>query len=143
MSWESESARTVGEPALPEGDEPMTVLVDVEVPGEPIPAPRPRVSGGRVYMPRRYVEKLDDLRGRFLVDLRRRRQRQRYGGPVRVDVTFSTARAGDVDNRAKTVLDALNGVVIEDDRQLLDLHARMVPARGSPGCHVVVDTIAS
>jgi len=119
----------------------MTLLVDVDVPGDPVPAPRPRVGQGRVYMPKRYVAALDDLRTRLLVDLRRRKQRPRYRGPVRVDVTFRVLRAGDVDNYCKTVLDALNEVVIEDDKQVLDLHGKLVPAEGGTGLHVRVETL--
>jgi Holliday junction resolvase RusA-like endonuclease len=119
----------------------MTTLVDVTVPGDPVPMPRPRIGQGRVYMPKRFVEARDVLQGSFLVDLARRHSPRRYEGPVRVDLWFSVLRAGDLDNYAKTVLDALNDLVIKDDRQVVDLHARLVA--GSPtGVHVVVETTA-
>jgi Holliday junction resolvase RusA-like endonuclease len=118
----------------------LTVLVDTVVVGDPVPAPRPRVGQGRVYMPKRAVEAKLNLQQHFLVDLRRRRHRQRYRGPVKVDLWFSVLRAGDVDNYSKLVLDALQGVVLENDRQVVELHARLVP--GSPtGVHVVVETV--
>jgi Holliday junction resolvase RusA-like endonuclease len=120
----------------------MTVLVDVDVPGAPVPAPRPRVTSRGTFLPKRYTDAVEDLRLRFLVELRRRRLRQRYDGPVKVDVTFATTK-GDVDNLAKTVLDALNGVVLVDDRQVLDLHAKLVPARGSPSARIKVETLGS
>jgi Holliday junction resolvase RusA-like endonuclease len=121
----------------------MTVLVDVDVPGRPVPAPRPRVHAGGAHYPKRYTDAKEDLQRFFLVDLVNRRLRQRYEGAVRVDVTFAVDRRGDVDNLAKTVLDALNGVVLVDDRQVVDLHAKLVPARGSPGLHCKVETVGS
>jgi Holliday junction resolvase RusA-like endonuclease len=117
----------------------MTVLVDVVVPGDPCPAARPRMGQGRVYMPKRYVEAKEDLQRFLFTDLVKRGSPRRYEGPVRVDLWFSVLRAGDLDNYAKTVLDALNDLVIKDDRQVVDLHARLVA--GSPtGVHVVVET---
>ena len=117
----------------------MTTLVDVVVPGDPVPAPRPRVGQGRVYMPKRAVEARERLQGFLLQDLVKRHSPRRYEGPVRVDLWFSVLRAGDLDNYAKQVLDALNDLVLKDDRQVVDLHARLVA--GSPtGVHVVVET---
>lgn len=122
----------------------MTVLIDVDVPGDPVPAPRPRVArAGGVYYPKRYKDALDVLRQEFLVDLRRRRIRARQRGPVKVDVTFRVLRAGDVDNLCKTVLDAMQDVVVENDRQVIDLHGKLVPAEGGTGLHVVVETVGS
>ena len=46
------------------------------------------------------------------------------------------ARRGDLDNRLKVVLDALRGLVYEDDRQVVELHAWRMEAprtkRGPP-----------
>jgi Holliday junction resolvase RusA-like endonuclease len=46
-------------------------------------------------------------------------------GPLRVGIAFllSKKQTGDIDNYAKTVLDALNGVIWQDDKQIkrLDL----------------------
>ena len=53
------------------------------------------------------------------------------GLDFRVDVLFvsKSNRRKDIDNLIKLVLDALNGVVYEDDSQVVEIHAVM--ARGS------------
>lgn len=42
---------------------------------------------------------------------------------VYVDV-YRSRKAGDLDNRLKVVLDALKGVAFEDDKQVVEIHAR-------------------
>ena len=121
----------------------MTVLVDVDVPGDPVPAPRPRVTSRGTFMPKRYTDAKEDLRRFLFVDLVNRRIRPRHEGPVKVDVTFRVLKAGDVDNLCKTVLDALDDLVIANDRQVVDLHGRLVPAAGGTGLHVIVETVGS
>jgi Holliday junction resolvase RusA-like endonuclease len=51
-----------------------------------------------------------------------------YSGTARVEITilFELA-AGDVDNFAKPILDALKGVVLADDGQVMDLLLRKRP----------------
>lgn len=48
----------------------------------------------------------------------------RFKGRVRVDIDLHIrgGRIGDVDNYAKSILDGLNGVAREDDRQVVELH---------------------
>jgi len=46
-------------------------------------------------------------------------------GPVRIDVNayFGTCRRKDIQNTLKSLLDALNNIVYEDDSQIVELHA--------------------
>ncbi len=45
------------------------------------------------------------------------------GKPIAVTlVWYRSARRGDLDNRAKVALDALNGIVWDDDAQVVELH---------------------
>jgi Holliday junction resolvase RusA-like endonuclease len=43
----------------------------------------------------------------------------------------------DIDNVAKTYLDAMNGVIFKDDTQVIDLHVKKVYS-AVPGCDVMV-----
>jgi len=43
----------------------------------------------------------------------------------------------DIDNIAKTFLDAMNGVIFKDDTQVIDLHVKKVYS-AVPGCDVMV-----
>lgn len=45
------------------------------------------------------------------------------GKTIAVTLTwYRSARRGDLDNRAKVALDALNGIVWDDDAQIVELH---------------------
>lgn len=47
-----------------------------------------------------------------------------YSGPVAVVVrVYRPIRRGDLDNRLKAVMDALQGVAFKNDEQVVDLHA--------------------
>jgi Holliday junction resolvase RusA-like endonuclease len=49
-----------------------------------------------------------------------------FTGEVRIHVVFRTrSKSKDLDNMLKTVMDALNGVVWEDDRQVVRLRAEL------------------
>lgn len=50
------------------------------------------------------------------------------GLAVRIEFYFATNRKRDLDNHNKIVLDALNGIVWEDDKQIDDLHLVRNPA---------------
>lgn len=53
-------------------------------------------------------------------------------------VTASTRATGDVDNYGKAVMDALNGVLWDDDRQVRSLHV-ILTEPGTPGLRLHVD----
>lgn len=65
-------------------------------------------------------------------------------GPVDVLLHVHRARrAGDLDNYVKVLLDALKGVVFEDDSQVVELHAYRGEDRGNPRVDVRVWEIGS
>jgi len=150
------------------------MLLDLTIPGEPYPAPRPRatIRGGRpaVYMPTAYEAEL------ARVNLRAHtaggwRYQPAHQGPVAVEITAWHAcpksderkrtpaperwwcgGSHDVDNLAKTYLDALMAggkrrrarvAVLADDGQVVDLHVRkMIAAQGEPArVRVVVSAV--
>ena len=89
-----------------------------EIPGRCVPCPRPRaVRGGRAYYPRRYTDWLEGAQVEAL-----KAGRVLWEGPVAVSATFSGARSNaDIDNLLKSVLDAIQGIIIVDDKQVVSV----------------------
>ena len=96
------------------------------IPGEPVPKGRPRMAvtshGKRVtYTPERT--------NRYAKSVEKWALTQRVKpmkGPLRVSIWFWIKRKGswntiDIDNLAKGILDPLNGIAWEDDKQIVDL----------------------
>ena len=92
----------------------------------PIPLGRPRVNTtnrGR-YLPKRSKDFKEELAQ--LVKLKRPKCSEK---PLKVTLHFyknvkATGKTyGDLDNLAKAVLDALNGILWQDDSQITELHA--------------------
>ena len=117
----------------------ITFIVD----GTAVPKQRPRISGHRAYTPKR----TKDYEGRVLAAFRssysgfypafgkdvpvsveirisqaipkswpKKKQRMAEAGEI-----FPLGRNGDIDNIAKSILDALNGFAYEDDCQVIKL----------------------
>jgi Holliday junction resolvase RusA-like endonuclease len=108
----------------------------------PIAKGRPRLSKGRTYTPRRtkiYEAKVAEIARREMG------QRPPFTGAVRLDITAyfappiswpewkrTSACIGligptgrpDIDNLAKAVSDALNGIVYQDDGQVIELRTK-------------------
>ena len=60
-------------------------------------------------------------------------------GPVVVTLTlYRPAKRGDLDNRVKVLLDALNGIAYRDDSQVVELHAYRREDRANPRVEVDV-----
>ena len=61
-------------------------------------------------------------------------------GAVCVSISvYRQRKAGDLDNRIKIVLDALQGICYIDDKQVTELHAFMFDDRQHPRC--IVDVV--
>jgi Holliday junction resolvase RusA-like endonuclease len=120
-----------------------TPLIDVEVPGKPVCQQRARFARGRVYDPsckekanfnKRFWEVHAESGGGappvFEVPLRitltctfpRLQKHFARTGELRDDAPTYFTNTPDVDNLAKFVMDALNGTLYKDDRQVVDLH---------------------
>jgi Holliday junction resolvase RusA-like endonuclease len=110
-------------------------LLNITVPGDPVPKGRPRAGGGRIYTPARTVAAEANVRAIALHAYRG----EPWTGPVGIDVTFyfATRRRTDGDNTLKLITDALqcrrDGTrgVIADDSQIEDWHCRI--HRRAPG----------
>ena len=103
----------------------MNIKFTVET--TPYPQPRPRVTHGHAYEPRRITnyKRMIGLRGRNVM-----RGRPSFSTPIHVALTVrrnikvDSHNFGDADNHAKAVLDALNGVCYEDDASIVSLSVR-------------------
>lgn len=127
----------------------MTALTITVTDHPVIPAPRPRNNGGkRAYMPGRYVQWQQITRGLILDQRNRARHYRQYDEPLSVNLAITktgfrltvapvglgqhygrvpsairrTVPRGDIDNCAKAVLDAANGVLWTDDSLVHDPH---------------------
>jgi crossover junction endodeoxyribonuclease RusA len=104
------------------------------IPQRAVPKGRPRVTTNGTYTPERtkaWEAKVGwefvELHGKPLIE-----------GEVLMALTFSGARAAqDVDNLAKGVLDALNGIAYADDRQVTRLVADKIVG-GKPETRIMV-----
>lgn len=120
----------------------------VIVPMEPVAKARPRVvtANGRTrtYTPARTVAAEQEVRAHLLP------YRGSFGPgvPLYVAITFYMRRprtgpdhpikGRDLDNMAKLVLDAMNGLVYPDDAQVVEMHVRKTWASGDACVHVRV-----
>jgi Holliday junction resolvase RusA-like endonuclease len=107
----------------------MTVL------GNPIPWERARSRGAQHFTsPRSRAHK-----ARIQVHAKQAKL-PRLTGPLRLSATFyrESAQACDVDNLAKAVQDALNGIAYEDDRQIVHLTAVKALDRVNPRTEIVI-----
>ena len=92
--------------------------IEFFVVGQPIPKARPRVSARGTYTPTR-TRDWEDLIGMSAKIAMAVERYVIFTGPVEVELRVSGANAlADVDNLGKACLDAMNGVVYTDDRQI-------------------------
>ncbi len=87
---------------------------------------RPRFGRGRAYTPAGTRNWEELLAWRFI----ERHGRPKLTSPLRVELFFGGVQPNqDIDNLAKSCLDALNGIAFEDDRQVVELVARKASHR--------------
>jgi Holliday junction resolvase RusA-like endonuclease len=108
--------------------------IRLAVPGEPVPKGRPRFDT-RGERPRAYTPKAtSDAEEEIRWALRAAGVRRPLEGDVRVHLEFFTTHTktagpkatADLDNYVKTVFDACNEFAFVDDRQVVQLYARIV-----------------
>lgn len=93
--------------------------ISVTIPGKPLPKGRPRVVNGRAHTDAKTRAYESRLRARFAAA----RHFDRWALPdgdvsVRIVLRFASGVRGDVDNCAKAILDAANGVLFRDDKSV-------------------------
>lgn len=110
-------------------------MIELVIPGRPVPKGRPRLGASGVYTPRATRDAEDRIAWAC------RAKRIRLGArPVRITIDFYGAHwAADVDNLVKLVLDGLQaGGAIANDRQVVKLSADQHPEPGYGGPHTVI-----
>lgn len=116
--------------------EPTQVGYDIVITGvKPIPKQRPRFGQGRVFTPAATRTYEDILGWRF-----RQAAKAPLLGPIRVAINFETSSRADVDNLAKAVLDAGNGILYRDDSQVVSLVISKVKSANEV-IHVVLEEL--
>jgi Holliday junction resolvase RusA-like endonuclease len=107
-------------------------------PGEPVPKARPRFSGsGHAYTPARVKEAENAIRWELQAQGARPTSEPAY-----VTVCFDCKSAtSDLDNLLKLVLDAAQGFLFENDRQVVEIHAYLERGAEKPETRMIVETI--
>ena len=108
----------------------------ITVNGNPIPKGRPKFYNGHAVTP----EKTRDYEALVRQAAGICWQGDPTTEPVRVELLFwrGDKRRADIDNLAKAILDALNGVVWEDDGQIIKLVAHKNYNKDRPRVEIVV-----
>lgn len=106
--------------------------------GQPRPKTRPRVTQNGTYTTAELRAWEKTLQTSALLRMRALGAKP-YEGAVEVEVIFGLlANRGDLDNYVKAVLDALNKVVFNDDRQVARISAVKLRRPEAPFCQVKV-----
>lgn len=106
-----------------------TILIDIRVPGEPVPKGRHQVllrPGRRphIYTPKETMQYEKTVKWHARDEWRSKPNTERG---LEVRILFARhKKAGDLDNLVKSVLDGLNGIVFADDRQVGRLVATQI-----------------
>lgn len=98
----------------------MTLRLEVKVPGYPHPTIRARSKGGQA----QHYDPPENMAAKEKIQWATRWNKPLLAGQLVVEIWFVYARpnpTADLDNLAKTVLDAYNKYVWGDDRQIADL----------------------
>lgn len=109
---------------------------------EPIPQARPKFSHGKCYEPARCVEYKRAVAYAAKVAMG---GREMYRGALKVRIKLyrnfkrTSRRYGDVDNHAKAILDAMNGIVYADDSQVVSCTIEKYTDRENAGIVVEIN----
>ena len=112
-----------------------------EIPLDPVPLARPKFSHGRAYLPTRsrdYRARVQDV----VKELMKRRKLFPFQGELICRLKFfrkfnpSARNFGDIDNHVKAILDALQGLLFVDDRQIVSIAAQKLKDTDRPRTHI-------
>lgn len=111
-------------------------ILDLDLPGEPVPKARARGGNGRHYTPARTRRAEEAIRWQLLA----RKVRPIREGELEVELTFrlGNRRRADADNLTKLTLDACNGIAWRDDAQVARLVVHVERAHPQPGTHLTI-----
>jgi len=92
----------------------------IKIPIKLLAAPRPRFANGHAYMPKNYQEQKKELKK----ILRRHSSPMKGAVYLSIEIRTKNKRMGDLDNYAKTILDAAEGVLFYNDIQISELRVK-------------------
>ena len=107
------------------------------IPGHPVPKGRPRVVHNRTFTPRHSVDYEALVRESVALSWKREPLACRLAVTLRF--YRGNARRCDIDNLVKAVLDALQGVIFQDDEQIDILYAEKHKDKLNPRVEVLVE----
>lgn len=111
------------------------------VPVDPLPQPRPKFSRGRVYQPRRIIDYKEQVQ---LAALQAMSGKKIFDSAVEVSLKLyrkfsATSRNfGDCDNLAKSICDALRGIVYVDDAQIVKITIEKFTDKANPRAEIAI-----
>lgn len=117
----------------------MSAKAEFTVPGNPIPKARPRVVRGRACTAKR----TSDYERLVRVFAKMSWRDEPMTGSIALTLRFfrETAHRCDLDNLVKSVCDALQRVVFEDDSQVVLLLAEKSIDRDAPRVEILVEAV--
>lgn len=115
----------------------------IQLPGQPQSKQRPRLGKGVIYTPNgtRQAERAIGLLFKSKFPGHRPDKKNRFGIRILFQCGPQHGRRGDVDNMAKLVLDALNGVLWKDDSQVAEICAKVIKKVDHPSTTIYAYTI--
>ncbi len=110
------------------------LLLKLAMPGDPLPAPRPRFGQGQAYNKKPYQIYRQALAWNLRAAFQATPRLTLNGGTFGIKVAFyrRTRQRTDVDNLLKTCLDAGTGILWEDDSQVTEVFAQVHVDRADP-----------
>lgn len=118
-----------------------TKATSFTVPGQPVPKGRPRLSKRKAFTP----QKTKDYQ-QVVALVARQHIRKLYHSPLFMHLKFyreiQRGKKPDVDNLAKSVMDALEGIAYKNDDLIRKLYIEVEYIRGNPRCEVFIAPIS-
>jgi len=113
-------------------------MIRLEIPGRCVPAPRMTYRSKRSPQTMRYMHYRNQIGW-----IAKQKKVPKLQGPVVFSAIIYLSRGkggvGDLDNYAKTLKDALNGIAWEDDRQVVEAHLYKVFVPKNDSERVVIE----
>ena len=114
-------------------------MITFTIPGQPRPKQRARGGNGRHYTPEA-TRQWEETVGWYANNAMSRGGHDILTVPLMLSVIFyrEHERKADLDNLVKSIQDGMNGIVYEDDKQVVVLNARVLYEQETPRVEVEI-----